>query len=216
MNKANEHDELNKIKWDERAENFDDRRFNYFRMMQKRMVSLLDLDENQHLLDLGCGTGWAVRYAAKLVNERGEFYGIDISSKMIEKAKADSKDYKKVFFYQTSAEQLPFENNFFDHVICSNSFHHYFNSGKVLSEVYRVLKPNSKVYILDVTSDGIIAKMMDRSARKMEAQHVRYYSSREYRKLFGDGGFQYITAKSIDGWLIGLTIKIHIGQKIKV
>ena len=66
----NEHNRLNEEKWNSRAKTFDDRRFNYFRFMQKRLVSLLDLKENQHLLDLGCGTGWAVRYAASLVNNR--------------------------------------------------------------------------------------------------------------------------------------------------
>jgi ubiquinone/menaquinone biosynthesis C-methylase UbiE len=112
MDEETEHTRLNEEKWDGRAKTFDERRFNYFRSMQKRLVSLLDLKENQHLLDLGCGTGWAVRYAARLVNECGEFYGIDISAKMIEKAKASSTDYKDAHFYQTSAEQLPFDNDF--------------------------------------------------------------------------------------------------------
>jgi cyclopropane fatty-acyl-phospholipid synthase-like methyltransferase len=31
------------------------------------LVSLLNLKENQNLLDLGCGTGWAVRYATSLI-----------------------------------------------------------------------------------------------------------------------------------------------------
>lgn len=71
------HAELNKKKWDSRAETWDDRRYYIFRVAQKILVSQLDLKENQTLLDLGCGTGWAVRYAASLVNERGEFYGIE-------------------------------------------------------------------------------------------------------------------------------------------
>ncbi len=171
MEKA-QHAELNEKKWDLRAETFDDKRFNYFRFMQKRLVSILDLKANQHLLDLGCGTGWAVRYAANLVNQRGEFYGIDISSKMIEKAKANSSDYENVHFYQTSAEQLPFENNSFDFIICSNSFHHYFNPAKVLSEVHRVLKSKGRIYILDATADGLIVRMADKWTKKKEP-HTR-------------------------------------------
>ena len=120
MEKRNEHARLNEEKWDKRAKTFDDRRFNYFRFMQKKLVSLLGLKENQRFLDLGCGTGWAVRYTARLVNERGEFHGIDISSKMIEKAKASSSDWKNVYFHQANAEQLPFGNDFFDFIICSN------------------------------------------------------------------------------------------------
>jgi len=72
--------------------------------MQKRLVSLLDLKENQRLLDLGCGTGCAVRHTASLVHDREEFDGIDISSKMIEKAEASFPAYKNVHFYKTAAD----------------------------------------------------------------------------------------------------------------
>ena len=42
--KEKEHAKLNEKKWDLRAKTFDDRRFNYFRFMQKRLVSLLGLE----------------------------------------------------------------------------------------------------------------------------------------------------------------------------
>jgi ubiquinone/menaquinone biosynthesis C-methylase UbiE len=71
---------LNEEMWDSRAETYD-RCLKFLRWTQKKLVSVLQLGENPHLLDLGCGTGWAVRYAASLTNGRGEFYGIDISSK---------------------------------------------------------------------------------------------------------------------------------------
>jgi ubiquinone/menaquinone biosynthesis C-methylase UbiE len=88
VGKADEHAKLNEEMWDLRAETWYGRRFSYFRWMQKKLVSLLELGENPQFLDLGCGTGWAVRYAASLANGRGEFCGIDISSKMIGKAEA--------------------------------------------------------------------------------------------------------------------------------
>jgi ubiquinone/menaquinone biosynthesis C-methylase UbiE len=208
MEKRNGHAKLNEEKWDLRAKTFDDKRFNYFRYMQRRLVSILGLKANQHLLDLGCGTGWAVRYAASLVDDRGEFCGIDISSKMIEKAKANSSDYDNVHFYKTSAEQLLFDNGFFDFVICSNSFHHYFSPDKVLGEVYRLLKLKGRIYILDVTADGFIMKMVDRRVRKKEREHVRFYSTREYQTLFAKAGLNYIASK-----LVWFPVKIHIGEK---
>ena len=208
MDKEKEHAKLNEKLWDLRAETFCDRRFSYFRSMQKRVVSLLDLKENQRLLDLGCGTGWAVCYAASLVNDRGEFYGIDISSKMIAKAKANSSAYKDVHFYQTAADQLPFENDFFDFIICSNSFHHYFNPDKVLLEVYRVLKPKGRLYIPDVTADGFIMRMVDKLAKKREQEHVKFYSTQEYRTLFAKAGVDYVASK-----LVTFPVKIHIGEK---
>ncbi len=208
MTEEKEHTELNIKKWDLRAETYDERRFNYFRFMQKRLVSLLEPKENQHLLDLGCGTGWAVRYAARLVNEQGEFYGIDISPKMIEKARTSSADYQNVHFYQASADQLPFEDNFFDFIICSNSFHHYFSPDRVLSEAFRVLKPEGRIYIMDPTADGPIMKMIDKWTKKKDPAHVKLYSTKEYRELFVGAGLNYISSK-----LITPPLKIHIAEK---
>jgi len=210
MEKA-QHAELNEKKWDLRAESFDDKRFNYFRFMQKRLVSLLDLKPDQRLLDLGCGTGWAVRYAAILINGRGEFYGIDISSKMIERAIANSSNNKNVHFYQASAEQLPFENNSFDFIICSNSFHHYFNPDKVLSEVHRVLKSKGRIYILDATADGLIVKMADKWTKKKDPTHVKLYSTQEFKTLFVQAKLNHIASKPIV--VLFNSMKVHIGEK---
>lgn len=148
----------NEKKWDRRAENFERKwfnRVNFFQFLQKRVIKLLDLHEGQHFLDMGCGTGWAVRYAANLVENKGEFYGIDISPKMIDKALLYSGKSENIHFYNTNAETLPFQNDFIDVIICTNSFHHYVNPDKVLAEAQRVLKPGGKLYIPDATAEGL-------------------------------------------------------------
>ena len=207
----NEHQRLNEEKWNSWAKNFDSKRFAYFRLMQKRLVSLLDLEEGQNLLDLGCGTGWAVRYAASLVNNSGGFYGIDISPDMIQKAKLNSADCNNVYFFQENSEQLHFDNNFFDFIICSYSFHHYFSPDKVLSEVQRVLKPGGRIYILDTTSDVLIVRIVDKRRKKKDPTHIKLYSSRDYKELYIRAKLNYIGSKSIRG----LYTKVHIGEKPK-
>ncbi len=110
--------QLNANKWDTRAANYDNKIFDYFRSMQKKVIALLDLKENVRVLNVGCGTGWAVRYTSQLAGDNGEIYGIDISSMMIEKAKEHSKGYKNVFFSQADSENMPFEDNYYDFLIC--------------------------------------------------------------------------------------------------
>jgi len=210
MEDNNAHDRLNEEKWDRRAKTFDESRFNYFRFMQKRLVSLLDLKEGQRLLDMGCGTGWAVRYAASRTSDRGEFYGVDISSKMIEKARESSSDFENVHFCKSSSEQLPFADDFFDLTICSNYFHHYFSPDRVLGQVYRVLKRQARIYILDGTADSFIVRMANRRARKKDSSHVKLYSTQEYKTLFAEAKLNYVATKSIWGLLY---MKIHIGEK---
>lgn len=221
---------LNKERWDSVAERYDNTFLpSFIHSMQEKIVSLLDLKEGQRLLDLGCGTGRALRYAASLVNGQGEFkkpldvvsssfrdsypaflcgIGIDISSKMLEVAKANSSGYKNIHFSRANTAELPFENNCFDLVMCSMSFHHYYNPAQVLNEIYRVLKSNGRIYILDSTTDGLISKMVDIIASKIDRAHVRQYSTQEFRTLFKNAGLKYIGNVPERLW-----VKIHIGEK---
>ncbi|MGZ4924217.1 MAG: class I SAM-dependent methyltransferase, partial [Halobacteriota archaeon] len=76
MQKPDETARQNEELWDSRAETYDTR-FRFTRWTQRKLVSLLQLGDNPHLLDLACGTGWALRYAANRTNEHGEYYGVD-------------------------------------------------------------------------------------------------------------------------------------------
>jgi ubiquinone/menaquinone biosynthesis C-methylase UbiE len=208
MNREIEHLELNKKKWDRRSETYDEKRFDYFRFFQKRVISLAHPEKNGRLLDIGCGTGWAVRYAAGLVGEGGQACGIDLSPKMIERAEEESHGYDNVSFYVADAENLPFGGDYFDYIICTQSFHHYLNPVKAVGEARRVLKSGGRLYIVDPTADTFIVRYFDRRARRKSSDHVRLYSTREFSELFVKAGLKYIRSKTI------LPImRVHIGEK---
>jgi ubiquinone/menaquinone biosynthesis C-methylase UbiE len=130
---------------------------------------------------------------------------------MIEKAIKNSSGCRNIHFCQTSADKLPFGDNHFDFIICSNSFHHYFNPDKVLGEVYRVLKPKGRIYILDLSGDGLIAKIVDRFFRQFSPAHVKHHSTKEYRALFSNAGLNYV-ADMVSGRIV-LQMKVHVGEK---
>lgn len=121
MDPNTEHAGLNERKWDSRAATFDQKRFDYFRWMQRKVIGLIDLKPGCHFLDIGCGTGWAVRHVASLLQGEGEFYGVDISGAMIGTAQVQSRGFKNMEFYKTSAEQIPLEDGCVDFAICTNS-----------------------------------------------------------------------------------------------
>jgi len=208
MKNEKEHIALNQQKWDSWAKSFDRKIYDFFRFMQKRTISLTALKEKDYFLDIGCGTGWAVRYASRIIKENGKAFGIDLSPKMIEIAKANSPNNQNVFFFQANAESLPFEDNFFEFIICTNSFHHYLDPLKVLDEVSRVLKKEGEIYILDVTTDGFLAKMLDKGFQKTEQEHVKYYSTQEFKDFYAKASLNYIASK-----LILPFVKVHIAKK---
>ncbi len=77
------------------------------------------------------------------------YTGIDLTPKMIEVAK--KKNMKGVELVVGDCENLPFAENSFDVVICCESFHHYPNPQDFFNSVYRVLRPNGRLVLRDVT-----------------------------------------------------------------
>jgi ubiquinone/menaquinone biosynthesis C-methylase UbiE len=208
MDPNTERAELNEHKWDLRAATYDQKRFDYFRWMQQRVIRLIDLRPGMHFLDIGCGTGWAVRHVASLLRDDGEFYGIDISGNMIETAQVQSRGFGNVHFYKASAEQIPLESGSVDRAICTNSFHHYSDPSKVLAEIHRVLTVRGRLYVLDLTTDDFLMRWIDDRIRQREREHIKFYSSREYQKMFAAAQLKHLNSK-----LVTYPIKVHIAEK---
>jgi ubiquinone/menaquinone biosynthesis C-methylase UbiE len=209
MNNIADHNLANDLKWSRRSKNYDDKRFDYFRYMQKKLISIMDLKENSNFLDIGCGTGWAVCHVSRILKGKGNFIGIDISEGMIEKAGENSKNLSNVIFYKASSEEIPLESGYFDNIICTNSFHHYLNPASVMQEIYRVLKPGGKLHILDVTADDFIVRWVDGRVGKKEKEHVRFYSTKEYRIMFKEASLKYVKSRIIGTY----PLKVHIAEK---
>jgi demethylmenaquinone methyltransferase/2-methoxy-6-polyprenyl-1,4-benzoquinol methylase len=86
----------------------------------------------------------------KKVQGRGKFYGIDISQKMLDLARARATDlgYTNVEFNNGDAERLDFPESSFDLVISNQAFFFFPNKQKALNEMFRVLKPIGKAALL--------------------------------------------------------------------
>jgi len=211
MKDETKHVQMNKALWDKWAEadtlDNNGRNSRFLRAAQGKVLSLLNIQPNVHFLDIGCGTGWAVGRAANLVNGKGLFYGVDLSPKMIEKAKSNFSGKDNFRFLQANSESIPLEDRFFDIIICTNSFHHYLHPDKALKEMHRLLKNGGKLYILDPLADSWLVKFWDILAKLKEPEHVRMYSTKEFQQLFEQAGLKYSSVKT--SWHQG----IHIGEK---
>lgn len=109
--------------------------------------------EYRDLLDCGCGTGPMI----SLLHEKDStkhYTGIDLTPRMIEVAKA--KNLSNTDFVVGDCENLPFEDESFDVIICTNSFHHYPNPQRFFDSVNRVLRPGGKLVLQDYTASAPI------------------------------------------------------------
>jgi len=124
----------------------------HHRDITEKTIRRMELRPGERVLDLGCGAGWATRLLARLVGEgpegHGQVVGIDISDEMIRRARAASRDFDNVMFAVGSADKIPWEENFFDKVLSVESFYYYPDQDRALHELFRVLAPRGRLFIL--------------------------------------------------------------------
>lgn len=114
---------------------------------------LKDLEgvEFNDVLDCGCGTGPMIEILCDNYPEKN-YVGLDLTPEMIKKAQ--EKNLPNTKFVVGDCEKLPFEDESFDVVICTNSFHHYPNPQAFFDSVKRCLRPGGRLVLRDVTSDN--------------------------------------------------------------
>lgn len=103
------------------------------------------------LLDAGCGTGPMLSLLSDEFPSK-HFTGVDLTPKMIDVAKR--KQLPNVTFVCGDCEDLPFDTDAFDVIICSQSFHHYPNPQNFFHSVRRCLRPGGRLILRDMLIPG--------------------------------------------------------------
>ncbi len=122
----------------------------YLRFWTAPLVKFGRIGRDSRVLDVGCGTG---RFTITMEEMTGaSVYGLDASADMLKRAKKKSDGVKWV---QGSAEDLPFENGFFDTVTVTMAIHQFEKKREAIAEAARVLKSGGHLVVL-TTSHGRI------------------------------------------------------------
>lgn len=138
--------------------------FRYF-LMRK-----LPADRRLKILEVGCGTGAVIRKIRTENSERDiKIFGVDIDAKALSYAKIKSKE----IYLNVNGEQLPFQSNVFDLVICHYLLLWAENPVRILKEMRRVLAPN-----------GLCAVMAEPCYSQMTAEPSELKKLTEKQVLF--------------------------------
>ncbi len=125
---------------------------------EKTIFKMLDkyAGTNNKILDVGCGGGFAG------LNKYGDVYGIDVSEGSIENAKKIYHEAKVV----DASKGIPYPDNFFDVVYCSEVFGHIYkeDKNKLLKELRRVLKQNGQLFFsIETDGENILTKHLKKN-----------------------------------------------------
>jgi ubiquinone/menaquinone biosynthesis C-methylase UbiE len=118
----------------------------YFQRRLKIVFNFLKNYDRATVLDVGCGPGMMAKYSL----ERGfDFYGIDISEKMIDACIDRFGSTNSTHFSVGKIQELKFPDAFFDVVLCMGALE-YIDRAELdgaIAEIARVLKPNGQIII---------------------------------------------------------------------
>ena len=155
-------------------------------------TALANINEGDTVLDLGSGAGFDCFLAVKRVGKKGKVIGVDMTPKMIEKAKnnAEKYGYKNVEFKLGEIENLPIEDNSIDVIISNCVINLSPDKPQVFKEAYRVLKKNGKMFVSDIVLLGELTKQQKNDPDLLSGCVAGALQKENYLNIIKNAGFK--------------------------
>jgi ubiquinone/menaquinone biosynthesis C-methylase UbiE len=198
---------------------------------REAVLSAVDVKPGEHVLDVGVGPRFLAAELAAAVGSSGRVCGIDISDDMLAIAARRSvrPGSARVELSHGSATEIPFDNESFDLVTCTQVLEYVSDVPAALGEFHRVLRPGGRLLVLDTDWDTIVWHSADeqRTSRVLGAwaQHLADpHLPRTLGRSLSTAGFEVATPfvltllntgyhpETYSGGLIGIVASFVVGR----
>ena len=155
-------------------------------------VSLLNIEPDSHILEIGFGPGVSTEYAAAKASE-GFVAGIDHSETMVQAARrrnAAAVAAGRVDLKRGDVASLPYPDESFDKAFSIHSIYFWARPIDCLKELRRVLKPGGLLAITILPKD----KWSD--TRRSGSNVGTLYFGKDLAQLFSDAGFRDVQVQA--------------------
>ena len=202
------------------------------RLWKQATIARSGIRPGDTVLDLAGGTGDLTLKFSRKVGPEGKVILGDINESMVRVGRdrlIDEGVDGNVDYAITNAEFLSFPDNTFDLVTMAFGLRNVTHKDKALAEIYRVLKPGSKLMVLEFSQvDNAMLKKLydtysfqimpmmgklianDEESYRYLAESIRMHPDQETLKsMMLDAGFDSVTYHNMTGGVVAL----HIGYK---
>ena len=155
-------------------------------LIRQRETTLqrLNLTPGERVIDIGCGPGFLCESMAAVIGPTGCVAGIDISEDLIDFA-TKHKSGEFIDYRVGNATALPVDAEQFDVAVSAQVIEYVADADAALHEIYRVLRPRGRAFIVDTDFDSWVwyAADAERMARIMKGWETHCADSRLPRTL---------------------------------
>lgn len=152
------------------------------------------ISEGDTVVDLGSGAGNDCFVARRLVGGTGRVIGLDMTERMIEKARENARKMKfeNVEFVLGDIEEMPLEDKIADVVVSNCVLNLVPDKRKAFSETYRILKAGGHFSISDIVVKGDLPVSLKEDAEMYAGCVSGAIAKEEYLRIVEETGFEQL------------------------
>ena len=199
------------------------------RMWKKNLVSWINPNKNNKIIDVASGTGDIAKLCSEYTNNSCEVICVEPNEKMLLEGKKKLSRYSNIKWKMSSAEYLPFKDETFDYYTISFGIRNVTNFNKSLNEAYRVLKNGGRFFCLEfskveneilkiiyenysklIPSVGKFVAGDDMPYRYLVQSIEKFYNQEDFSNKLIDTGFANVKYRNLTNGIAA----IHSGWKI--
>lgn len=155
--------------------------------MTKHSIQNLNILKENKILELGHGNAGHVEFLFEQAKDL-KYYGLEMSDLMFQEARKINRNFvsqKQAFFTLYDGNKIPFEDETFDKVFTVNTIYFWQKPEDLLSEIYRVLKPNGN-FCLTFAEEDFMKKL------PFTQFEFELYSTEKAQDLIGKSDFKIV------------------------
>ncbi|MGI9248079.1 MAG: class I SAM-dependent methyltransferase [Woeseiaceae bacterium] len=141
------------------------------------------------IMEIGCGQGVGARILYELFSP-DKYVGIDLDSKMIERARRKGRGLESAVFLQGDASALEFDDSTFDVVVDFGIVHHIPNWKEALAEVHRILRISGEFLFEDLSLETWERGIGKPLKKLLEHPYDQMFRRQEFVSELNDLGFE--------------------------